>query len=181
MADSICCEILTGGIWGNKEMQSRCRALVRGDVVWVKCGIFKWHGIWMGDSVIFYGKNCHGISVVHEASFEDFLQGADEFGVCEFPDKTGGAMDWLEESILDEVMVRNKVRQIMERMKQEDKYKCYSHEKTALRAESQIGSDGFVSSEHFAVWCKLGIAEPHEISSMADFGERMLVYSIYGI
>ncbi len=34
----------------------------------------------------------------------------------------------------------------------------------------------YLTSEHLAVWYKTGIAESHELESIRDFWERMIVY-----
>ena len=56
------------------------------------------------------------------------------------------------------------------------KYKLYSAEETVRRAKSKLGADGYPTSEHFAIWCKTGIAESHELQSLRDFWERLIVY-----
>ena len=47
---------------------------------------------------------------------------------------------------------------------------------TVHRARSKLGQGGYLTSEHFAMWCKTGIAESHELASVRDFWDRMIVY-----
>ena len=127
--------------------------------------------------MIFYDRNQHGVKIVHEASLADFLQGAEEYAICEFPKKYGRPIEWLQTSAISNViMPQEKIWRMMERARKEWKYKLYSPEETACRAESRIGTDGYETSEHFAVWCKTGIAESHELESIREFWDRIIVY-----
>ncbi len=170
-------EALFSSIRGSKVKQGRRRELVRGDVLCIEDGILKKYGIWTGDKIILYGRNYHGVKVVHETSLVDFLQDAETFAICEFPKKYGRPTEWLQPSAISSViMPQDKIWRIMERARKEKKYKLYTPEETAHRAESRLGSDGYGTSEHFAIWCKTGIAESHELEAMRDFMDRIIVY-----
>ena len=162
---------------GNKTRQGRHRDLARGDIVCVEDGILKRYGVWVGDKFIFYGKNRCGACVVHEVSFDDFIQGADHFAICEFPKEYGRPTEWERSiNVSGVIMPQHKIWQMLEWAQKMRKYKRYGYEETARRAESRIGADGYLTSEHFAVWCKTGIAESHELESIRDFWDRMVVY-----
>ena len=168
---------LFSGMRGNKTRQGRHRDLVRGDIVCVEDDLLKRYGVWTGNKFIFYGKNRNGVRIVHEVSFDDFLQGSEHYAICEFPKEYGRPTEWEHtSSISGVVMPEHKIWEMLERAWKKRKYKRYGHEETARRAESRIGSDGYGTSEHFAMWCKTGIAESHELESIRDFWERMIVY-----
>ena len=170
-------DIMIGGIRGSKVKHGRRRELVRGDVLCVEDNMLKRYGIWTGDRMVFYGRNQHGVKIVHEASLIDFLQGAEELAICEFPKKYGRPTEWIQPSVIASVvMPQDKIWRMIWRAWKEKKYKLYSPEETACRAESRLGTDGYGTSEHFAVWCKTGIAESHELEAMREFWERIIVY-----
>ena len=51
-------------------------------------------------------------------------------------------------------------------------YKLYTPQETLNRARSRIGESNYNlfsnNCEHFALWCKTGISESHQISSLLD-------------
>ena len=169
--------MLFGNMKGNKTRRGRRRELVRGDVVCVEDICLKRYGIWDGDKVILYGKDYKGVRRVHRRPLPDFLQDAESISICEFPEKYGRPTEWEQPVGFASVIAPpNRYWQLLEHMLKAKKYKRYSHEGTAQRAESHLGTGGYGTSEHFALWCKTGIAESHELESIRDFWDRIIVY-----
>lgn len=164
----------------NKVRRSKHpREISYGDVVCIDDGFLKRYAIWTGDNFILYGKdkNCFGLKVVHEESFGDFLQNVEHYAICEFPDKYGHPKEWeLPSTMCSVVMPQDKIWRMIMRAHKARKYKRYSPDDTVSRAKSQLGECGFLTSEHFAMWCKTGIAESHQIEKMREWWDMIIVY-----
>ena len=180
MADQLL-SILLNGLLG-REVSSgsprhRRRELVRGDVLCVRNGLANRYGIWTGEAVILYARSPRGTKEVHRRSLRDFLQGAESYSICMFP-KTYGRMRKCKQvsPISSAFMPQQNLWRLLEQAEKARRYKRYSPEETACRAEHALGQSGYASSEHFAVWCKTGIAESHELEEMRDFLDKIIVY-----
>ncbi len=166
------------GLTGNKVRRSkRPREVSYGDVVCVEGGLLKRYGIWTGENFILYGEDSRGKNIVHEETFRGFLGGAEHFAICEFSEKYGRPTEWEQPSpISSVVMPQDKLWRMLEQGQKARKYRRYSPQETVHRARSKLGQGGYLTSEHFAIWCKTGIAESHELASVRDFWDRMIVY-----
>ena len=153
------------------------RGPVRGDVICVRKGFSNRYGIWTGEAVILYTRSPRGTKEVHRRSLRDFLQGAESYSICMFP-KTYGRMRKCQQAspISSAFMPQQNLWRLLEQAEKARRYKRYSPEETACRAEHALGQSGYASSEHFAVWCKTGIAESHELEEMRDFLDKIIVY-----
>ena len=180
MADQLL-NILLKGLFGQAfnsgSPHHRRRELIRGDVLCVRNGYSNRYGIWTGEAVILYGKSPQGTQEVHRRSLKNFLQKAESFSVCVFP-KTYGCMKkcQLPSPVSSIVMPQNKLWRLLEQGEKAKRYKRYTHEETADRAEQALGKTGYVSSEHFAVWCKTDISESKELKTVQDFWDKVIVY-----
>lgn len=114
------------------------RKVSYGDVVCVDGGLLKRYGIWTGENFILYGKDSRGERCVHEASFRDFLGGARQFAICEFPEEYGRPVQW-EQPVFSIVAPPPNIWQMWEQMYKEKKYKLYSPGETVRRARSKLG------------------------------------------
>lgn len=56
-------------------------------------------------------------------------------------------------------MPLEKIWRFMEQSRKAALYKHYSPQETIQRARSKLGKGAYLSSEHFAMWCKTGISE----------------------
>lgn len=169
---------LFDGLIGNKVRRSkRPREVGYGDVVCVDGGLLRRYGIWAGDNFILYGEDCHGKNLVHEESFRGFMHGAEHFAICEFPEKYGNPTLWAQPvPVSAVVMPQEKIWRLLERTHKAGRYKRYSPNETVSRARSKLGESGYLTSEHFALWCKTGISESHELENIRDFCDRIVVY-----
>ena len=163
---------------GNRVRRShQQREVAYGDVVCVEGELLKQYAIWTGEKFILYGKDSHDRDIVHEESFRDFLHGAEHFAICEFPKEYGRPMEWEQPfPVSSFVMPQDKLWRLLERGRKAREYRCYSAQETVRRAKSKLGQGGYLTSEHFAMWCKTGISESHEFESIRDFFDRMIVY-----
>ncbi len=161
---------------GNKVRRSKHpREVSYGDVVCVDGGLLKRYGIWTGENFILYGEDSRGRNKVHEESFRDFLGDAEHFVICEFPEKYGRPTQW-EQPVSSVVMPRDKIWRILDWGRKARKYKRYSPHETVSRARSKLGEGGYLTSEHFAMWCKTGISESHELEAMRRLLDMTILY-----
>ncbi len=170
--------ILMNGLRGNPLKHHEHRKMERGDVISVAVNeLEKRYGIWAGADVILFGEDRTGKYCVHKHSFEDFMQGAKHFSIYEFPKSYGFPKERLHPILWTAIITPQEslLRKLRMAMIAE-KYKRYSPEEILKRAESRIGSDNFVSSEHFAVWCKTGISESHELEALREMMDWVIVY-----
>lgn len=169
---------LISGLKGNRTRRSQQpREVAYGDVVCVESDFLKRYAIWTGENFILYGEDRSGRDIVHEESFRGFLHGIEYFAICEFPKEYGRPTEWEQPSpVSSVVMPQEKLWRLLERGQKAREYRCYTPHETVHRAKSKLGQGGYLTSEHFAVWCKTGIAESHELESIRDFWERMIVY-----
>lgn len=174
-------DVLLGSLLGTQAesiaSSQHKRELVRGDVICVRDGFSNRYGVWTGKNVIMYGNGLHGIKDVHKRSLKKFLRGASGYSICLFPKKYGHPRRIEAISpIQGVVMPQNKIWRMLERAEKAKRYKWYSPEETAVRAEKAIGRSNFASSEHFAVWCKTGIAESHELEVLREIWDSVITY-----
>ncbi len=163
---------------GKRKSNKRPHAIHKGDVISVKGDFLNRYGIWTGKNFIQYAKNAAGKSIVHEIDFKDFCRGAESMAVCVFPKHYGHPKE-KERLILEPssvVMPQEKIWRLISWGIKARKYKVYSPEETIARAKSRLGDTGFTTSEHFAMWCKTGIAESHQLEKMREWRDLLIVY-----
>lgn len=151
------------------------RKLSFGDVVWVDGAFLKRYGIWTGENIILYGKDSRGVRCVHEISFRDFLGGARQFTICEFPERYGRPVH-REQPVFSIFPSPPSIWPSVVQMYKEKKYKRYSPRETVSRARSKLGEGGYLTGEHFALWCKTGLFESHELEDKLRFWDTGIVY-----
>ena len=142
-----------------------------GDVIRVNRGLYSHYGIYVeeGQRVIHYtgatGPNDFN-GVVRETSLDEFLNGAKNFNVCHFPEKTP---KFLPVAMKKHGLFR--FWQLIKNLKLKD-YHLYTGEQTIERARSKIGQGGYNialnNCEHFAVWCKTGVKNSSQVNQILD-------------
>lgn len=160
-------------LWENKEEQdaSAKNALEPGDVIGVSRygGTYEHYAVYIGnDRVIHYAGEGGDFSdriSIHEAPMEEFLKDAKSFFVLEFPNSYGKPSKHY--SMVASVVTPYKNTSDMLKAKE---YRLYSPEETVKRARSRIGETKynllFGNCEHFAIWCKTGISESHQVNAV---------------
>lgn len=177
MKDNSSWSALVNVLMGKKK-KSKPRSVQFGDVVCVHDEPLKRYGIWTGENFIQYAKNERGKRIVHEISFRNFLWGVDSFAICEFPKKHGHPTEWDQPIIVSSsvVMPEEKWWRMMEQGWKARRYKLYTPEETVARAKSKLGMTNYITSEHFAMWCKTGIAESHQLERLREWWDMVVVY-----
>ena len=140
-----------------------------GDVLRVNRGLYSHYGVYAGNNQVIHYTGATGPNdfngIVRETSLEEFLNGAEKFNVCKFPEHPPMNL-----------ITRNSGRlfQLWQLIKnvQLAGYKLYSPEETVRRARSKLGEGGYNlalnNCEHFAVWCKTGVKSSSQVNAILD-------------
>ena len=144
-----------------------------GDVIKVNRGVYDHYGVYVsnGPRVIHYTgatgpADFNGM--VRETSLEEFLNGAEGFTVCRFPE----SLD--EFDALTQSEGRNPLQAAWQEIKKSKLkgYHLYSGAETVARARGELGKEGYDivcnNCEHFAVWCKTGLRESSQVNKIIE-------------
>ncbi len=147
------------------------RELKTGDIICVdrENGLYEHYAVYIGnDKVIHYASengDFGGRNTIHEAPMSEFLRGSNSFFILDFPDNYGKPT-----MIKSSASVAMSGVGILENIIKSSIYHLYSPEETVRRAKSRIGEGRYNlatnNCEHFAIWCKTGISESHQVNSI---------------
>jgi len=147
--------------------------LIAGDIIGVKRigGIYEHYAVYMGnDEVIHYagtGKDFSDDIKIRRAPMSDFLKDSVEFFVLDFPDEHGNPT---KINYLTGSAVFGDISFLLGNLIRNSNYTLFSPEETIRRAKSRLGEDKyslvFNNCEHFAIWCKTGISESHQVNKI---------------
>lgn len=144
----------------------------KGDVLGVsRSSLYEHYAVYIGNGkVIHYcGENNDftGRVTIHEAPMKEFLKGAKNFFIVWFdngrPVKIQKSTSFIFNSSLD----------FYNGTYQRKRRKVLSADETIRRARSRIGEENYNlvanNCEHFAMWCKTGIAESSQIKQILNY------------
>lgn len=142
--------------------------LKKGDILAVtrKGGIYQHYAVYVGNNrVIHYAAekgDFSGKISIHEAPFSEFQAGDMLVYVLDFPDDEG--MPIQNGKPLQYNMEEHTIFEAIRKQG----YHLYSPDETVERAQSRIGEESyslpFNNCEHFAIWCKTGVKESHQVN-----------------
>ena len=154
-----------------------------GDVICVHRIGFEHYGIYVGnDKVIHYDidPSDHYKICIHQASMAEFLNGSLVYSVCEFPKVYGRPTEEIPFAEFRKKFAHPENAQTLWDVLKISNYHLYTPEETVVRARERIGETQYSlwtnNCEHFAIWCKTGISESHQIedimSALAETGRQ---------
>ncbi|MGF1841850.1 lecithin retinol acyltransferase family protein [Vibrio clamense] len=159
-----------------KQKEKKKRGIKSGDIVAVSRGLYDHYGIYINKhEVISYtsDKSDIGDNLIQSTSFERFLRGAREYSVLVFPDQYAKPDKVKLASQASFSIDKTLILDHFLKHKKKHDYKLYSATKTVERARSRLGEDSynlvFNNCEHFAIWCKTGIEESHQVNNIIKF------------
>lgn len=154
---------LTGGVSASKAQY--------GDIIGVhRVGaLYDHYGIYENDNRIYeYNGDLSKIDI-HVTSLHEFTNGTGSYFVLEFP-KHYGKPAKIEMCGNISGLVGVNLSGIIDAMLKSEDYHLYSPQETIRRAKSRLGEEEYDlftnNCEHFAIWCKTGIRESHQINSL---------------
>ena len=152
-----------------------------GDVLCARRSCYLHFGICSGeDSVIHFsdniGKDISSCNEVIETDFKTFEKG-DVTYVVSFPEEHSGTIVYRRTVDFGTSYLSGSVPQLsidfeafLRRIKEIRSYKLHTPEETVERARSKLGEKGYDlvknNCEHFAIWCKTGVHESHQIEKL---------------
>ena len=132
--------------------------------------IYKHYAVYVGENAVIHYAGANGYFdddiCVREASFQDFLDGATEYFICQFS-KRHKAPKKRYNQPFSYIPIRNDLLDIFKSLE----YHLFTPEETVERAYSRLGEREYdlVSNncEHFAIWCKTNISgSSYDISAL---------------
>lgn len=154
--------------------------VIPGDVIFVKRTLYRHFAVYVGDGIVIHYAPKSGKlfgdeeATIHEADISEFLDGKNEFFVCNFPDTYGKRLE--EKVNIPSFLSGTGV--IQNPINYDDvinffrslKYHLYSPEETIKRAKSRLGENKYSliwnNCEHFAIWCKTGLEESKQVDEV---------------
>lgn len=157
-------------------------SLTPGDILAVsrKSGLYQHFAVYIGgDRVIHYaaeGGDFTGRITIHEAPLAEFRLDSTCIYVLDFPDDSG--YPTVRTLHGDAALPGTFEEGPFFRLIRETEYHLYSPEETVARAKSRLGEENYNlagnNCEHFALWCKTGVQESHQVNMWIT---RLLQYA----
>lgn len=155
--------------------------LLSGDVLAAsrRAGLYQHFAIYIGNQrVIHYAAengDFSGRISIHEASYEEFRGDSTFIYILDFPDDSGRPTLRGQPTI-----PRTGTEAPFFDLIRGTDYHLYSPEETVSRARSRLGEEKyslpFNNCEHFAIWCKTGVHESHQVNTwltrLAELAQR---------
>ena len=145
-----------------------------GDIIGVvrRGGLYTHYAVYCSDTCIVHyaipETQTIGHATVHATDLRGFLRDASEYFVLDFPTpyqppvRIGNQGSVPHTETVSEELARH--------MQQQYGYHLYSPEETVQRAKSRLGETNYKiltnNCEHFAIWCKTGVNESLQVTSM---------------
>ena len=146
-----------------------------GDIICVHRIGFEHYGVYAGNNkVIHYDidPTDHYKICIHQATMEEFLNGSLVYSICEFPKVYGRPTEEIPFAEFRKKFAHPEKAQTLWDVLKISNYHLYTPEETVIRARERIGETQYSlwtnNCEHFAIWCKTGISESHQIEDLLN-------------
>ncbi|MBZ9634683.1 lecithin retinol acyltransferase family protein [Clostridium sp. FP1] len=144
-----------------------------GDVIGVRRTGYKHFGIYLNDyCIIHYASRSGDFGkdiCIHETTIEKFLDGSNSYFVCKFSKSYGKPSEFDIKASLSSSSFVPQWDKLFRTLKGFN-YNLYSPEETVQRAHERMGESKYNlvtnNCEHFAIWCKTGISESHQVNDI---------------
>ena len=183
--------------WGEEgPMRARFRELTLapedrhphyGDVIGVHRinGLYDHYGIYESDSCVYeYAarNGDFGDADIHTTTLRQFIRDSNNLFVLVFPEthqKPGkqSAMPGAAQSVLGSLVDPHPLSGFLRTLLDSKEYHLYSPQETIQRARRRLGESRynlvFRNCEHYALWCKTGVEESHQVDSLLRYLSRI--------
>lgn len=144
-----------------------------GDVVGVSRGTYQHYGIYIGEGrVVHYVKDRGSLldGIIAETSFAEFLVDERKYFVTYFTPDQRLESKIKTRALLGALSAWSTLWRLWDRMVNRHNYHVFSPEETVERARKKIGERRYSlfrnNCEHFAIWCKTGLAESSQVEAI---------------
>ena len=184
--------------WGNEgAMRAKMEQLAPrpktfrpqyGDVIGVHrlYGVYDHYGVYESDECIYeYAARDgdFGDADIHITTLQQFVRDSQNLFVLTFPDNHGKPgkhhITSRKSGIAGVPMMENLAWSALKKLIGSGDYYLYSPEETIQRARSRLGERkynlAFNNCEHYALWCKTGIHESHQVNTVLDLLKRRIL------
>lgn len=148
-----------------------------GDIIGVNRAncIYQHFGVYVDDNCIIHYASRSGDFgkdiCIHETTLSKFLDDATNYFVCKFPKVYGKPSHINIQAAIGGSIYFDEWNELFNILKKKD-YKLYSPEETVQRAYKRLGESSYNlitnNCEHFAIWCKTGISESHQVNDILN-------------
>lgn len=170
---------LAGGAQANRPQ--------RGDVIGVHRvgGAYDHYGVYESDDCVYeYAARDgdFGSADIHTTTLERFIRDSDNLFVLAFPERHGrpGKMEIFPAFLTAGTAVgapSGVLDLLQDLLGDMDDYHLYSPEETIQRARKKMGERDynliFNNCEHFAIWCKTGVHESHQVNALLGLIQKL--------
>ena len=151
-----------------------------GDVLAVNRGPYLHYAVYVGNGEVIHYRgrdgDFDGKITIHRAPMSAFLRGNKEFSILQFPKEPPNPIT-LSEGI--KKVLKGEAIQLFHQLRRERNYHLYTPEETVARAESRLGEESYHlltdNCEHFAIWCKTGVSESHQVNAILEGLEQRIL------
>ena len=155
-----------------------------GDVIGVRRTGYKHFGVYVNDfCIIHYASHSGdfgGNICIHETTLDEFLDGSSAYFVCGFPKAYGKPNEMNIRAALSGSSFAPQWENLFNFLKRNN-YNLYSPGDTVQRARSRLNESKYNlitnNCEHFAIWCKTGISESHQVNDLLDGLPMQTIYT----
>lgn len=152
------------------------KPLEKGDIIGISRKNYDHYGIYIGnDRVIHYSSEDSDISgenTIIETRFSKFLRNNDEYFILNLEYLESRNFSRLIDAQKSGLFMDDGIDIVINAWQQCRTREVYSPEETVNRAKSRLGENKysllFNNCEHFAIWCKTGISESHQVNEVVD-------------
>lgn len=144
-----------------------------GDILCVHRIGFEHYSVYVGDGKIIHydvDPSDHYKICIHQAPMEEFLNGSLVYSICEFPKVYGRPTEEIPFAEFRKRFAHPETAKTLWDVLKISNYHLYTPEETVVRARERIGETRYNlftnNCEHFAIWCKTGISESHQIEDL---------------
>lgn len=149
--------------------------LKKGDVIGVCRGVYDHYGVYESDDcVIHYSSKNSDTSSDNSiiiTSLNEFARGDGTIFKLIFPDQYDKPTMVVAKPQSSSFRQMDEYFKLAAKVKRLD-YKLYSPDETVERAKTRVGEKQYSlknnNCEHFAIWCKTGISESHQINALLE-------------
>lgn len=153
------------------QRKKKSTGIEPGDIICVSRKLYDHYGIYINkEQTISYTSETSDIggNVIVSTTLERFLRGENKYSVLVFPDKHG-TPDKVQFQMANQSIITPSKQMSNVGFFKSENYQIYSPKETIQRAKSRLHEDDysiiFNNCEHFAIWCKTGITESHQVNS----------------